>query len=90
MPNSQRRVFASSGFAGYWRRVQKSFSDYVGSGKIGRVPNPNILFAPTAYRRLSLPTANIVSAAISSKIGFAKWHAFRGGWVYYAQDFPET
>ena len=42
VPSSQRGVFASSGFIGYWRRVQKSFSDFVGSGKIGRVLNPDI------------------------------------------------
>ena len=79
MPNSQRGVFASSGFAGYWRRVQKSFSNYVSPDKIRRVPNPNILSAPTSNRRLSLPTAGIISAAISSKTGFAEWHASRGG-----------
>ena len=84
MPNSQKGVFDSSGFAGYWRRVQKSFSDYVGSGKIGRVPNPNILSALTFNRRLSFPTVGIVSTAISNKIGFLKWHASRGGWVCYA------
>ena len=90
VPNSQRGVFASNGFAGYWRRVHKSFVDYVGSGKIERIPNPDILSAPTANRRLSLPTAGIVSAAISSKTGFAVWYASRGGWVCYAQDFPKT
>ena len=37
VPNSQQGVFASSGFASYYRRVQKSFSDFVGSDKIGRV-----------------------------------------------------
>ena len=90
MPNSQRGVFASSDFASYWRKVQKSFSDYVGSGKIGRVPDPNILPAPTSSKRMSLPTAGIVSAAISSKTGFAEWHASKGGWVCYAHDFPKT
>ena len=90
MPNSQRGVFASSGFAGYWRGVQKSFSNYVGSGKIGRVLNPNILSTPTSKMRLSLHTAGIVSAVISSKTRFAEWLASRGGWVCYAQDFPET
>ena len=84
MPNSQRGVFASSGYAGYWKRVQKSFADYVGSGTIGRVPNPDISFAPTSKKRLSLPTAGIVSAAVSSKTRFAEWHASRGGWVTYA------
>ena len=78
MPHSQRGVFASSGYAGYWRRVQKSFTDYVGSRTIGRVPNPIIL------------SASIVSIAMSSKIGFVEWHASRGGWVTYAQDFPKT
>jgi len=90
VPNFQRGVFASNGFAGYWRRVQKSFSDYVGPTKIGRVPNPNILSASTSNKRLSLPTADIVSATISSKIGFTEWHASKGGWVCYAQDFPKT
>ena len=72
VPNSQMGVFVSSGFVGYWRRVQKSFSDYIGSGKIGRVPDLNILSAPTFYRRLSLPIAGIVSTAISSKKGFVE------------------
>ena len=90
MPNSQRGIFVSSGFVGYWKRVQKSFVDYVGSGKIERVPNPDILFAPTSKRHLSLPTASIVSIVISNKTEFAEWHASRGGWVCYAQDFLET
>ena len=89
-PTPRGESFASSGFAGYWRRVQKSFFDYVGSGKIGRVPNPNILSALTTNRCLSLATAGIVSTVISNKTGFAKWHASRGGWVCYVQDFPET
>ena len=72
MPNSQRGVFASSGYDGYWRRVQKSFADYVGSDVIGRVPNPTISFATTSNKRLSLPTAGIVSAAVSSKTGFVE------------------
>jgi len=79
VPNSQRRVFASGGFASYWIKVQKSYVDYVGSSKIERVPNPDILSAPTINKRLSLPTAGIVFAATSSKTGFAEWHAFRGG-----------
>ena len=79
LPNFQRGVFA-----GYQRRVQNSFSNYVGSGKIGRVPNPSILSAPTSNRRLTLPTASIVSTVISSWIGFVKQHASRGGWVCYA------
>ena len=90
MPNSQRGVFASSGYAGYWRRVQKSFVDYVGSDVIWRVPNPAISSASTSNKHLSLPSASIVSAAMSSKTGFAEWHSSRGGWVTYAQDFLET
>ena len=90
MPNSQRRVFASSGYDGYWRRVQKSFADYVGSGAIGKVPNPAISTTTISNKCLSLPTTSIVSAAVSSKTGFAEWHASRGGWVTYAQDFPEV
>ena len=90
VPNFQRGVFTSSGFAGYWKRVQKSFADYVGSGKIRRVPDPSILSASTSNRHLSLPTAGIVFVAISSKIGFVEWHASRGGWVCYAHDFPEA
>ena len=81
MPNSQRGVFASRGYDGYWRRVKKSFSDYVDSDVIGRVPNPTISSAPTSNKRLSLPTVGIVSAAVSRKIGFTEWHASRGGWV---------
>ena len=90
MPNSQRGVFASSGYTSYWRRVQKSFIDYVGSGLVRETPNLSIASAPTSNRRLSLPTAGIVSAAASSKTGFAEWHASRGGWVTYGQNFPET
>ena len=72
IPNSQRGVFASSGYDGYWRRVQKSFADYVGSDVIGRVPNPAISFAMTPNKRLSLTTTGIVSAAMSSKTGFVE------------------
>ena len=90
MPNSQRGVFASSDFAGYWRKLQKSIVDYVGSDVIGKVPNPAISSVSTSNKRLSLPTAGIVSAVVSSKTGFVEWHASRGGWVTYAQDFPET
>ena len=90
VPNSQRGVFASSGYDGYWRRVQKSFADYVGSGAIGRVPNPTISSATVSNKCLSLPTTGIVYAAVSSKTGFAEWHASRGGWVTYVQDFPEA
>ena len=90
MPNSQREVFTSSGYTSYWRRVQKSFIDYVGSGLVRETPNLSIASAPTSNRRLSLPTAGIVSAAVSNKTRFAEWHASRGGWMTYAQDFPET
>ena len=90
VPNSQRGVFASSGYTSYWRRVQKSFIDYVGSDIVRETPNLSIASTPTSNRRLSLPTAGIVSAAVSSKTRFAEWHASRGGWVTYAQDFPET
>ena len=84
MPNSQRGVFTSNGYTGYWRRIQKSFVDYVGSSTIRETPNLSISSTPTSNRRLSLPTARIVSAAVSSKIGFIEWHASRGGWVTYA------
>ena len=80
VPNSQWGVFAFSGFTGYWRRVQK-FLNFVRSGKIRRVPNLDLFSTPFYNKRLALPIAGIVSAAISNKIGFAKWHAFRGGWV---------
>jgi len=90
VPNSQRGVFASNGYAGYWRRVQKSIVDYVGSGMIREAPNPSISSAPTSNKCLSLPTMRIVSTAVSSKTGFVEWHASRGGWVTYAQDFSET
>ena len=64
--------------------MQKSFVDYVGSDIIGKVPNPAVSSAPTSNKHLSLPTVGIVFAAMSSKIGFAEWHASRGGWVTYA------
>ena len=51
--------------------------DYVGPGKIGRVPDHSILSASTSNRCLSLSIAGIVSAAISSKKGFVEWHASR-------------
>ena len=70
--------------------MQKSFADYVGSDVIGRVPNPAISFAMTSNKRLSLPTTGIVSVAMSSKTGFVEWHASRGSYVTYAQDFPEV
>ena len=89
VPNSQRGVFVSNGFASYWRRVQKSFVDYVGFGKIERIPNLDILSTPIANKRLSLPTAGIVSTAISSKTGFVEWHASRGGWCVMPRIFQK-
>ena len=55
--------------------------NFVGSGKIMRVPNLDLFSTPFYNKRLALPIASIVSATISNKIGFAKWHASRGGWV---------
>ena len=52
--------------------------------QLGEFPNPAISFATVSNKRLSLPTAGIVSAAVSSKTGFAEWHASRGGWVTFA------
>ena len=52
--------------------MQKSFADYVGSDVIGRVPNLAISSATTSNKRLSLPTAGIVFAAVSSKTGFVE------------------
>ena len=49
------------------------------SVRLKRVPNLDILSAPTSNRRLSLPTVGIVSATISSKTGFTEWHSSRGG-----------
>ena len=89
MPNSQRGVFASNGYADYWRKVQKSFVYYVGSGMIRETPNPSISSTSISNKHLSLPTARIVSIVVSSKIGFVEWHASKGGWVTYAQDFLE-
>ena len=37
-----------------------------------------------------MPTAGIVSTAVSSKTGFVEWHASMGGWVTYVQDFLAT
>ena len=90
VPNSQRGVFASSTFSRYWRRVQKSFPNFVGFGKIGKVPDPSFFSTPTFNNHLALPTVGTVSAAISNKTRFAKWHASRGGWICYANDFPDT
>ena len=70
--------------------MQKSFADYVGFGAIGRVPNLAISSVTVSNKRLSLPTVGIVSAAVSSKTSFTEWHASRGGWVTYAQDFLEA
>ena len=52
--------------------MQKSFTDYVGSDVIGRVPNPAISSAPTSNKHLSLPNAGIVSATLSSKTSFVE------------------
>ncbi|XP_065625328.1 peroxidase 64 [Quercus suber] len=79
-----------NGFGGYWRRVQKSFLNFVGSGKIERVPDPGLFSTHSYNRRLALPTAGIVFAGIRSKIGFVEWHASRGGWVCYANDFLDA
>ena len=57
---------------------------------IRETPNPSISSASISNKHLSLPTAGIVSTAMSSKIGFVELHAFREGWVTYAQDFLET
>ena len=70
--------------------MRKSFADYVGSNVIRRVLNFAISSTTTSNKCLSLPTAGIVSVVVSSKTGFAEWHASRGGWVTYAQDFPEV
>ena len=59
VPNSQKGVFASNGYTGYWRRIQKSFVNYVGSSTIRETPNLSISFAPTSNRRLSLPTLRL-------------------------------
>ena len=48
------------------------------------------LLLPFFNKRLDLRTAGIVSAAISNKMGFMKWHASKGGWVCYANDFPDA
>ena len=87
MPNSQRGVFGSNGYAGYWRRIQKSFVDYVGSGSVQETPSLSIASAPTFNRHLSLPIARIVSATVSSKTGFTEWHASRGGWMTCTRFF---
>ena len=72
VPNFKRGVFSSSGFAGFWRRVQKSFANFVGSGKIVRVPNFGLFSTLVFNKSLALPTAGIVSTTISSKTGFAQ------------------
>ena len=64
--------------------MRKSFADYVGSNVIGRVLNFAISSTTTSNKCLSLPTVGIVSVVVSSKTGFAEWHASRGGWVTYA------
>ena len=79
VPNSQRAVFASNDFFGYWRRVQKSFLDFVGSGMIRRTPDPNYFSTPSYNKRLAFTTIGVVSATICSKTGFVEWHAIKGG-----------
>ena len=66
VPNSQRKVFTSNDVASYWKKVQKLLN-FVGSGKIGRVPDPGLFSTPSYNKHLALPTTGIVSAAISSK-----------------------
>ena len=63
---------------------------FVGSSKIGRVPDPGLFFTPSYNKRLALPTAGIVSAAISSKTRFVEWHASRDGCVCYTNDFLDA
>ena len=31
-----------------------------------------------------------MSAAISNKTSFMEWHAVKGGWMSYANDFPAS
>ena len=76
MRNSQRGVFASNGYADYWRKVQKSFVYYVGSGMIRETLNPSISSASISNKCLSLPTTGIFSTAVSCKTGFVEWHDF--------------
>ena len=61
VPSSQRAVFASNGFSTYWRRVQKSFLDFVDSSTIRKTPNPDLFSSPSYNKRLVLPTAGLVS-----------------------------
>ena len=56
--------------------MQRSFVDYVGFDVIRRVPNLAISSAPTSNKHLSLPIADIVSAAMSSKTSFARMSCF--------------
>lgn len=79
VPNSQLVIFASSGFSSYWRRVQKSFLDFFGLGKIGRVPELNLFSTSSYNKHLALPTAGVVFAVINNKTGFVEWHATKGG-----------
>ena len=90
VPNSQRAVFASNGFSFYWRKVQKSFSDFVSLGMIGRTLELDVFSTPSYNKRLALLTAGVVSATISSKTGFMEWYTTRGGWVSYTNDFPAS
>ena len=77
-----------SDFTGYWRRVQRSFLDFVGSGTIRGVLNLDLFSASSYSKHLALPTPGVVFIIIRSKTGFVEWHIARGGWVSYAYDFP--
>ena len=44
--------------------------DFVGSNKIGRIPDLDLFSTPSYNKCLALPTVGIVSATISSKTGF--------------------
>ena len=79
-----------SGFISYWRRVKKSFLDFVGSGTIRKVLDPDLFSTPSYTKRLALLTAGVVSVAISSKTRFVEWHVTKGGWVSYVNDFPTS
>ena len=71
VPNSQRVAFRSNGgFYSFWRRIQKSFLDYVGFGKVGQVPDADLSSVPSLNKHLALSTPGFVSGAISSRVGF--------------------
>ena len=64
--------------------------DFVDSGKIRRVPDPGHFFTPSYNKCSAFPTAGIVPKAISNKTGFLEWHASKGGWVTYANNFLDS